>query len=290
MLGDARAVVGRDLVPEKARVVVIGRLRRPDHRCRHQMGDDREQRQPVGIAHPLGLRRVALLRRRHVEHHVVGDEQVVARHVLAAGADQARDVPCIDRLDVGGAHQNDARSGRLVVRTLPDRAQHHPIARIHPACIGPAAGQPVSPVGRREPAGREDQRGADQRVGVLAPDLLGRPVRPVGQHPVMRDDVDIDPGGGGAAAPELDGDVDHGAVIGLHPSVTLGLEDVPQPGLANILDGLVRDTADALGLRRALAEYRDQRSGGFEDAFSGGLRHRRSLGIRPYGVHRGDPI
>ena len=96
----------------------------------------------------------------------------------------------------------------------------------------------------------------------------------------MRDQVDIDPGGGGAAAAELDGDVDHQAEIGLDPAEALWPQDPPQTGPAQILDGLVGNAADALGFRRALAQHRDERARGLDELFAGGICHRVEPGSR----------
>src|SRR5258705_200951 len=80
----------------------------------------------------------------------------------------------------------------------------------------PPAPPPGSPLGKRH-------AGGDERVGILAPDLLLGPLVAQGQHPVMDGEVGHVPAGGGAAARDLGGDVEHRHERQLHAAPALGL-------------------------------------------------------------------
>ena len=102
-----------------------------------------------------------------------------------------------------------------------------------------------------------DARG-DHGVGVLAPDLVLRPLVVEREHPVMDGEVRDVPPRGGASARDLGGDVEEPDEGQFHATPASGLMEAQEAGAMEILERLLRHLPGDLRPCRTLAQHRHQ--------------------------------
>ena len=212
--------------PRRARPARADGWRRPRSGCRKSgPGVERRARMLEAAAAALQRQRAAL-----------GHEQLGDRDVLAAGRRHAHGVPGVDDLVVGLRHQAQPPVDRRLAVVAIDRdGQHVPVGIVDARGERPAAVDDEAAVGLAPAAGRERDRGGDQRVGVGVPHLVLRLGLVVAEDPVMAGEVADVPGRRRAAARKLRRDVHDRDEVELHAAERLGLMEAEQPALVQQL-------------------------------------------------------
>ena len=193
------------------------------------------------------------------ERAAVRHEHLVRRDVLAAGRRHAHRVPGVDDLVVGLRHHAEPRVDRLVA--VEHRGgEHVPVRIVDAGGERPAAADDESAVDLARAAGRERDRGRDQRVRVRVPDLVLGVGMVVAEDPVVAAEIADVPGGRRAAARDHVDDVDERHERQLHPAERFRLMEPEQPGLVQQLLVLAREHAGVFRRLRALAQHRHYRA------------------------------
>ena len=126
---------------------------------------------------------------------------------------------------------------------------------------GQRPADPVTALDATGAAARKDQRRADQIVRRLAPDLVLRLLREHAEHPVMRREVGQNPGGRAVALADHRDQLDDRAERQFAAADPPRLQDAKQAGAVQVLDRLVGQAAQLLGVAGALAQDRHERLG-----------------------------
>src|SRR5206468_11220929 len=108
--------------------------------------------------------------------------------------------------------------------------QHVPVGGVDAAREVPEAADGEAAVDAARAPRRVGDAGGDHGVGIRAPHLLLGALVVERQHPVVDAEVRHVPGGGGAAAPDLGGNVEQGDEVELHAAPAPGLVEAEQPG------------------------------------------------------------
>ena len=144
---------------------------------------------------------------------------------------------------------------------LHDRADQVPGRRVDAAGKRPAAGDPITALDLPGAAARKDQRRADQIVRRLAPDLVLRLFRPHAEHPVMSREVGQYPGRRTIALADHRDQLDDRAERQFAAADPFRLQDAEEAGAVQVLDRLLGQLAQFLGVSGALAQDRHERFG-----------------------------
>ena len=190
---------------------------------------------------------------------VVRHEHLLQPHRLAAGRQQPGRVPVVDDLERALGHQREARLGRAVLLRHED-LEVEIVGEVDAAGKAP---QPVEHARRRPPASRcragDREAGGDQRLRVVAPDVVLGLDAVHRQHQAVRHQVGEHPGARPAAAAELDGDVDDRPVLAFEPAIALRLEDPVEARVEEVAVGRIGHPAQFVRFLLAFEQHRHHR-------------------------------
>jgi len=139
-----------------------------------------------------------------------------------------------------------------------DAADQVPARRIDAARIGPAPGQEVAAFCGARAAAWKDEGRANEIVGRGAPHFVLRRFGPHAEHPVMAREIGQHPAGRAAALRHDGAQFDERAIGQFAAADAARLQHAKKAALMEILDRLVGDAAQLLGLAGAPAQHRDQ--------------------------------
>ncbi len=245
---------------------LVGAFRAAQHDAGQHVGTERQQRQTEQrLRVDAGAEVRLAVHRPRRDGAVVGHEQIPDRDVLRTGAGQPDRVPGVDDLVLRAVDDGEALvDRRAVVLLAHHEGQHVPVGIVDARRQWPAAVDLVAALDLAAATRREGERGGDQRVDRLAPDLLLDARIPVGQHPVMAGEIADVPGGRRADAGDFGADVDEDADIELGAADAGRLAHAKQAGGMQVALGLVGHAAQLLAGLGPFGEPRHQGAGTLE--------------------------
>src|SRR5262249_55149500 len=140
-------------------------------------------------------------------------------------------------------------------RGSEEGAEQKPVGIVDTTAEGPLAGNPIAAVCRCSLAHGRETRG---RKRILRPVLVLKLFWPQGNQEVVNGKNGPDPTRRSVAAGELVGNRKSDIRPDLGAAELLRLEEVPQTGVPDVLDCLVRDTAGLIGRCGSLPQNRCQ--------------------------------
>ena len=280
-LGEPLARIVRGAGARGLDIALYRRFRHAEHGRADPGEEHGEEREPIDRT---GVDRVArcgaVARIRRVDGAVRGDEQVLDRRVVAAGATKARGAPSVEDRVLPLRHQEQAELRRL--RALHHGGEEVGAGVVDAAAEGPASAQPVAAIHPLRLAAGEDQVAGHQGVPVGVPDLVLRPAGPERELEGAACEVAIDPAGGRAAAGDQRHDLHHRSVVDLGTAEAHRQRRADQAALDEIGDGLVGNPPQLLRRGGPFAQRRDQRFRAREQSLPIERRHwLRREAIRP---------
>ena len=191
---------------------------------------------------------------------MLGDEELAGFHRLRSGAAHAQHVPVVHDLVLAARDETHPVIDDALAVAHHD-GQHVPVGHVHPAREVPEAAHDEAPVHAAPAPLRVGDAGRDQGFGILAPDLLLSALVVEGEHPVVNAEVGDVPGGRGAAAADLGGEIEDRLERELHPTPGLRLVKAEQPGAVQILERFLLHLAPDLRAVGPLAQDGDEGAG-----------------------------
>ena len=250
-------------MPRDIDIIVETGLRIAQRDAGKHIGKQREHRQRIKRVRIDGAARASGRRRdRSPRPSSAPRQSILDLDVVRSGSAQSGRVPGVDDLVVALVEQKDPifdPVGFIVGGN--DAGKHIPIAGIDARREWPAAAQQISAVDLPGAAGRKNEGGCDQRIGVLVPDqILGALVEHA-QHPVVACQIGEIPGHRRVGLPDRIGAIDQRDIIEFGATYPLRLHDPEQTGVMQIAFGLRRQAPQFLGPGRAVAQLRNERLG-----------------------------
>ena len=189
---------------------------------------------------------------------MLGHEDIRGPHGLGPRAPHPDHLPVVHDLVVALRDQAHAVVDDAIA-VAHHHSQHVPAGGVDAAREVPEAADGEAAVHARAPALGVGDAGGDEGIGVLAPHLVLGARIVEGEQPVVDGEVGHVPRGGGAAAPDLRGNVEEGHEGQLHAAPAPRLVEAEEPGAVQIALRVLRHLPERFVARRALAQHGDER-------------------------------